>query len=73
MSFRIQKSDKFADQFPNSKKSNGSTDSLLSSEDYLLFNLNSESSMGKSSSVPAKKKVGGMHIHRVSSAQEDYY
>ena len=67
MSFRIQKSDKLADQF-TAKKSDANHNDLLTSEDYLLFNLDSKSS----ASMPKSKK-GGNSIHRVSSARADFY
>jgi len=76
MSFRINKSHKFADQFPNGKDGNKSSSfsDLLTSEDYLLFNLGENSSRGNSSvGVAAKPKKGGNSIRPVNSAQADYY
>lgn len=70
MSFRIQKSHKFADQFPNdSKKSNA--DTILTSDDYLLFDLDTKPTSGASARAVAHK--GGNYIRPVNSAQADYY
>ena len=74
MSFRIQKSHKFADQHPSGKESTNSTSDLLTSEDYLLFNLGDKPSGGaKSGGQVAKTRKGGQYIRPVNSAQADYY
>ena len=73
MSFRVQKSDKFADQFPVAKKSSTVGSDLLSSEDYILFNLGEKPTGGAAAAAQSKPKKGGMSIRRVNSAQADYY
>ncbi len=76
MSFSIKKSHKFTEQFPNAKESNrSSTNDLLSTDDYLLFNLgeNPSSGGGFAQAAPAKAKKGGNYIRPVNSAQADYY
>jgi hypothetical protein len=78
MSFRIKKSHKFTDQFPNGQDSskNSSFSDLLSSEDYLFLNLGdkpSSSGRGAAMRAPVKAKKGGNSIHPINSAQADYY
>lgn len=74
MSFRIKKSHKFADQFPNKDAKTSSASDLLTEEDYLLFNLGDKPAGNKiGRAAPAKPKKGGNCIRQVNSAQADYY
>ncbi len=68
MSFRIQKSHKFTDQFPASKDTND--DDLLSEDYNILFGI---SSTRPSSTDSVKSRIGGNYIRSVNAAQADYY
>ena len=74
MSFRMQKTHKFADQHPSKKESTNFTVDLLTSEDYLLFNLGDKPSEGaKPERQVVQPRKGGHYIRQNITAQADYY
>ena len=69
MSFKISASHKFATQnTPTEKKKGG--DTSLSTEDYMLYNLDSSKQSVKAA---AFKPRSGQCIRQNSSAQADFY
>jgi hypothetical protein len=74
MSFKINKAHKFAEQYPKPSDKKQTPSDLLSSEDYLLFNLdNTTSGGGSQAAAQPKPRKGGNYIHPTNSAQADYY
>ena len=71
MSFKISASHKFATQNTPVEKSKGA-DKSLSTEDYMLYNLDSSSSSAKQGKA-AFKPMAGNCIRQNSSAQPDFY
>lgn len=76
-SFSIRKSHKFVSQHPEPKKNSKKdlSKSLLSEDDYSLFNMSDGSSYSgkKNTNAPVKTKKGGNYIRPTNSAQADYY
>lgn len=73
MAFRINSSHKYTQQYPSGKES-GTTNDLLSAEDYLLFGtLEDKPSGGKGAQAAPKARKGGSYIRAVNSAQADYF
>ena len=72
MSFRINASSKYANRHPSPKDLKKSN-SLLSEEDYLLFNLEGKSSDSASSGKAVAQKPKSGHCIRDTHAQSDYY
>lgn len=78
MSFSIKKSHKYTDLNPVNKDSSSklaSTSDLLTSDDYMLFDITSDtlSSGSAKAKAPVKPRKGGNYIHSINSAQEDYF
>jgi hypothetical protein len=75
MAFKINTAHKLAERYtkPSTKKAPSSD--LLSSEDYLLFNLpeNSAGGSAAAAAAPPKPRKGGNYIHPINGAQADYY
>jgi hypothetical protein len=75
MSFKINTAHKLAERYskPSTSKKAPSSD-LLSSEDYLLFNLPENSAGGvAAAAAPPKPRKGGNYIRPINGAQADYY
>jgi len=76
MSFKINTAHKLAERYskPSTAKKAPSSD-LLSSEDYLLFNLpeNSAGGSAAAAAAPPKPRKGGNYIRPINGAQADYY
>ena len=74
MSFKIQQSHKFASQFATPKESKGSKSDILSKDDYLLFDIDKDSSGNvRKSQTAVKAHKGGNYIRTCASAQADFY
>ncbi len=73
MSFKINASHKYATQNTPVDKSKTAEKSSLSTDDYLLYNLESSSVSAKQSAKKAFKPMQGACIRPTSGAQPDFY
>jgi hypothetical protein len=74
MSFKINASHKFATQNTPVDKSKSAEPSALSTDDYLLYNLDSSSAGAKQGAAKKSfKSMKGACIRPTSSAQPDFY
>jgi hypothetical protein len=75
-SFSIKKSHKYTDQFGKGKDESktGSSNNLLTNDDYMLFDITNDKLMGSGKQAVAEKsRKGGNYIHPVNVGQEDYF